>query len=556
MSKSFTKVLTICSLVLVVMAIIVASAICLTTTVSYKVTVDAVLRGIENLPDGANKEVVIKINGKEARKYNAQKGEKITIEYAGLDDYDYAGWMNGQYLETTELSTKLCAFEINADTKISMVFDAHKFYQFNVGYNSDATVTGGKIDVKVEGSDYYGSNGVYQVKDGSEFTVSYTTTGYDFVNWGSEEKTANPYKIESVWGPQTFNAKFNAIKYNVKYGEEAPVSLKYGETLKVLGDEYVESSTNGGYWKTFEGWQFNGKKHDKAVFDVAKENRDIALTANIKDQSQIEYTLKQNGTPLAIFRANQGLELNNENIDKIKGHNELVGFKVGAVEYALNAEKNNFVLEDNVYKNFSKVLADGAATDINVQAVWKLRDEYATTYTINVNTTYGEAGQFTINNEKLTIVKAPARKYYKLTGIKIGEAVLNLKADGKSFEDNDALYAAIAAAQKTEENVLTAEAVWDITVETTIAYGNGDTAKVDAADIDKEGSLVEFLNAVGISAPAKAISVVVYDTELKQEVTYVIENEKFDKCSISYLLDIYEAHTGKAGAEVTIKIII
>lgn len=552
MSKSFTKVLTICSLVLVVMAIIVASAICLTTTVSYKVTVDAILRGVENLPDGANKDVVIKINGKEGKTYNAQKGEKITVEYAGLDNYNFVGWMKGQYLETAELSDKACSFEINADTKVSVVFDAHKFYQFNVGHTSDTTVSGGKIDVKVEGTDFYGSNGVYQVKDGSEFKVSYTAVGYDFVNWGSADKTANPYVIEKVWGPQSLTAEFNAIRYNVKYGEQAqPVSMKYGDTLKAVADEYIISTELGNYWKTFEGWKIGNTKYDKAIFNVAKENRDITLTAHIEDQSQKTYNFKKNGTLLAEFSTKDGVVLNEDSLSKLQGHNEIVGFKIKGVSYALNEDKNNFVEKDDVYKNLTKVLADGMATDIAVEPVWELAAPYSETFTINVNTTYGENGQFTIHNEKLTIVKAPTRNYYKLTGIRIGGEVLDLTEDGKSFKDYDKLYQAIVAAEKTEENVLSAEATWENIVKPTLKLGNGDEYPVENnIELDKDGSLAEFLAANGIQVPGKAIIV------KTPEGNYQFNGDKFDKCSVADLLNAYKANGGEISAEITLEIII
>ncbi len=552
MSKSFTKVLTICSLVLVVMAIIVASAICLTTTVSYKVTVDAILRGVENLPDGANKDVVIKINGKEGKTYNAQKGEKITVEYTGLDNYNFIGWMKGQYLETAELSDKACSFEINADTKVSVVFDAHKFYQFNVGHTSDATVSGGKIDVKVEGTDFYGSNGVYQVKDGSEFKVSYTAVGYDFVNWGSADKTANPYVIEKVWGPQSLTAEFNAIRYNVKYGEQAqPVSMKYGDTLKAVADEYIISTELGNYWKTFEGWKIGNTKYDKAIFNVAKENRDITLTAHIEDQSQKTYSFKKDGTLLAEFSTKGGVVLNEDSLSKLQGHNEIVGFKVKGVSYALNEDKNNFVEKDDVYKNLTKVLADSTATDIAVEPVWELAAPYSETFTINVNTTYGENGQFTIHNEKLTIVKAPTRNYYKLTGIRIGGEALELAEDGNSFKNYDKLYQAIVAAEKTEENVLSAEAIWENTVKTTLKLGNGDEYTVENnVELDKEGSLAEFLAANGVQVPGRVIIV------KTPEGNYQFNGDKFDKCSVSDLLDAYKADGGEIGAEITLEIII
>lgn len=486
MSKSFTKILTICSLVLVILAVVVASAICLTTTVSYKVTVNAILNGIENLPAGANKDVTIKINGKETNKLNVQKGQKVTIE-CSAENYNYEGWTNGVYTEASQLSTEVCTFEVNADAKVSLVFDAHTFHQVTVGYAADETVTGGKVAFKATGDSFYGSNGSYLVKEGTNLTLSYEVAGYDFVNWGSEENKDATYVLENITEPVNVSANVSAIKYNVKYGAEAEaVSVKYGETLPVLEDKL-----NGKGYLTFEGWMLGEKKYEKATFDVAKDARDVTLVADFADQSQLQYSFKQGGNVVAIYNTETGLDLK---INTVNGSQELVGFRIKGFDGLLDESKTDF--NATTQRHVATLLAQENTTNISVEAIWELKPEYKTTWTINVAGGNGSNGQYTLTNGKLTVVTAPVRQYYRLLGVKLGGQEFALNANGTAFADYNALYAYIAQNYSASDPTIEAEADWELAVNATfkLPQAYGDVVEIENKKMAIETtSLLQFL---------------------------------------------------------------
>ena len=100
MSNKLTKILTYCTLVLVILAVVITTAICLTTALTYKVSVDVVIQNAATVSPDAN--VTVKVNGKElSTQYenqtlvaNVKRDSEATITFE-LTDYELVGLYNG-----------------------------------------------------------------------------------------------------------------------------------------------------------------------------------------------------------------------------------------------------------------------------------------------------------------------------------------------------------------------------------------------------------------------------------------------------------------------------
>ena len=147
MSKTLTKILTICGMCVVVVAAVVASAICATAAIGYEVAVDTVtlLNEQFNSPEG---KVKVKINGEYTDKLLVKKGEEATITFEAKD-FEFQGYYNGDKgsYEGTEVIVdengvvaETYKVVVNENMNFTAVFKASKFYKVNLAYNANQDI--------------------------------------------------------------------------------------------------------------------------------------------------------------------------------------------------------------------------------------------------------------------------------------------------------------------------------------------------------------------------------------------------------------------------------
>lgn len=444
MSNRLTKILTYCSLVLVILAVVITTAICLTTALSYKVKVDVVIQNVATVSPDAN--VTVNINGKEvSTQYenttitvDVQKDREATLTFS-LKDYEYVGLYNGTkdtYQGTESILAEpeefVYKFSISQDTNYTLVVDAAKFYQVNVAYIADkpvAEVEGGAISVVASGESVYAdkeTTNSYWAKEGTEVSISYVASEYEFTGWTNGENTSaeNVY-VFTANTDVTVSGNFEAyVYYNVDVKYEFDEEVAIGNIVVTANGQTVAQ----------DGIKLKVREGSNVTLGVVKATGyDFVGWTNVTENptsTTIQISVSDNASYVAEFNA-------------IK---YTVTFDDGSSEtYVYGAELKDGPAD--VYENgwkvfqgwsfngktYTEALFEGTAREVTVSAVYKVQSEIP--YTFNVSATdFSGAGTISYNTTTgLVMTNAPTRDYYNLVGIVINGT--EYRFDGNSFTD-------------------------------------------------------------------------------------------------------------------------
>lgn len=476
MSNKLTKILTYCSLVLVILAVVITTAICLTTALSYKVTVDVVIQNI--VPEEAtDANVTVNINGTEVSTQrenttltvNAQKDREVTITF-NMTDYNYVGLYNGTkdtyqgtdsiLAEPTEYVYK---FTVAQDTNYTLVVDAASFYQVSVGYNADKPVDeveGGAIAVTASGAGVYADGDTansYIVREGAEVSVSYEASEYTFTGWTNGDATSTDSVYTFVAnGNTTVTGNFEAYVYydvrvNYAFDEQAiggniavtangQEVTQEGITLKIRDGANVTLSVVSGTGYDFTGWTNVTDNATSATVNIAvSANAEYTANFNVI-KYDIEYVDGEESTTVQDVVYGSTLQAGPEDI-YANGWNKFLGWTLNGRTYtqAIFEGNNSKITLTASYRNQSEINYNFnvAATDFN------------TAGTISYNTSSG-----------LDLASAPTRNYYNLIGISINGTQYLFNEEKTGFVDAQNTIDRILVDQNA--STLTVTPIWEL----------------------------------------------------------------------------------------------
>lgn len=388
MSNKFVKILTICSLIILIPAIVVATAICLTASIAYKVSVDKVILSEAIHSPEAN--VTVKINGEECNSLYVKKDQEVVITFE-IKDYEFEGLFEGTkntYIGSKKLelnSENAYRFVVSEDTNLTAVFDASQFYKISLNYQADVapnTDLQRTIDLTATGESVYldpEEDGVYWAKANENVTISADSVGYNFDAWTYEtvgRKEENSFEILANENA-SYTANFSVIKFNLTYdnGTSSTVNdVVYGTPLQDLEDVYDQG------WEAFLGWEFNERIYTSATFDG--NVTDITLTPAYKYQKEITYTFNIEESEYAeagtvTYNTATGLDLSEA---PTRDFYNLVALIINGNRFDFDIENNGFADAQN---SIDRYLVDSDANTFNVTPVWEM-DFDSITFTQNV----------------------------------------------------------------------------------------------------------------------------------------------------------------------------
>lgn len=448
MSNKLTKILTYCSLVLVILAVVITTAICLTTALSYKVTVDVVIKNAATVSPDAN--VTVNINGKEvSTQYenttlvvDVQKDREATLTFS-LTDYEYIGLYNGTkdtYQGTESILAEpeefVYKFSISQDTNYTLVVDAAKFYQVNVGYTADKPVEeveGGAISVIASGDGVYENKEVensYWAREGTEVSISYVASEYEFTGWtnGESASTESAYTFTANTDATIIGSFKAFVYYYVDVNYQYDTKLEIGNILVTANGQEV--TQDGIKLKVRDGSNVTLSVENKTGYDFlgwtnVSEDLTSSETIQIPVTTNANYTARF--TPIMYtITFIDGADQNTNNY--IYG----APLKAGSSDSYENGWKvfQGWSFNGKIY---TEALFDGTAREITVSAIYKVQSEI--NYTFNVNATdFSGAGTISYNTATgLVMTNAPTRTFYNLVGIVING--IEYRFDGNSFTD-------------------------------------------------------------------------------------------------------------------------
>lgn len=404
MSKTLTKILTICGLCVVVIAAVVASAICATAAIGCYVSVDV----IENMnlnfnsPIGKTK---IKINGEETNKLLVKKGSEATITFE-TTDFEFKGYYigsEGNYTEEDLVKNQEGSivseykFVVDEETNLTAVFDASVFYKVNLGSRVDVVAgNGSSISLGIKGADVYKveNKNEYWVKKGGVIALDHSSIGYSLNKWfvgdyaDQVSTITTGLKIEEN---KEYTADFNAVKYNISYdGAAAVEDVVWGSALKSVDSTY-DASTG---WVAFAGWKYNNQKVEKAIFG---NDKDISLTSSYTKQSDKSYTLNLGKGEITYKTvADNRLDLTNA---QSKNYYTLAGinFTIGEANFVFDISGNNLVQVEGgkTLQDLDTALINENITTIVATPVYELN--FNIKFNVTVGETRYEDGSFVIS---------------------------------------------------------------------------------------------------------------------------------------------------------------
>ena len=387
MSNKFVKILTICSLIILIPAIVVATAICLTASIAYKVSVDKVILSEAIHSPEAN--VTVKINGEECNSLYVKKDQEVVVTFE-IKDYEFEGLFEGTkntYIESKKLelnSENAYRFVVTEDTNLTAVFDASQFYKISLNYQADVAPNADlqrTIDLTATGESVYldpEEDGVYWAKANEKVTISADSVGYNFNAWTYEttgRNEENSFEIKADKNA-SYTANFSVIKFNLTYNNNGTSStvnnVVYGTPLQDLEDVYDQG------WEAFLGWEFNERIYTSATFDSDVAN--ITLTPAYKYQKEITYTFNIEESEYAeagtvTYNTATGLDLSEA---PTRDFYNLVALIINGNRCEI--ENNDFADEQN---SIDRYLVDSDANTFNVTPVWEMVFD-SITFTQNV----------------------------------------------------------------------------------------------------------------------------------------------------------------------------
>lgn len=447
MSNKLTKILTYCTLVLVILAVVITTAICLTTALTYKVSVDVVIQNAATVSPDAN--VTVKVNGKElSTQYenqtlvaNVKRDSEATITFE-LTDYELVGLYNGSkasYQGSDSILEDAQEFvykaKISKDSNYTLVVDASQFEKITLGYVADKPVEdveGGAISLNATGESVYQdkeNKNIYWAKNGTDVTVSYSASEYDFAGWKQDQGTdyvsqAQEYKF-SASADTTITADFKAfVYYQIKVesaidqevaGGSVTVAVNDAETVKVRsGQEVILTASAVGY--NFAGWENEAQEaigNGSATYKFVP-TESMTYTANFTaKQFLVTYNYGSGSTEQVTLTYGEPLKSDVADVYE-KGWKVFQGWETAG-------------------KVYTAATFSGTAEEVELTAAYTVQSEID--YTINIDATdYSLQGSISYNTANgLVLDKQPSRNFYNLVGIKIGDKEYRFNDDATAF---------------------------------------------------------------------------------------------------------------------------
>lgn len=415
MSKTLTKILTICGLCVVVVAAVIASAVCATAAIGYNVTVDVVklLNEDFNSPDG---NVKIKINGEETNELLVKKGDEAIITFE-TTDFDFQGYFKGDkgtYVGTQpivdehESLVQVLKVVVTEDTDITAVFKAATFYKLTLASQTDSSLMEDRmISIGAIGASVYGdaeSTNVYWAKKGSRVELIHSEVGFVFNKWYDGDVSQNVERestVEVVENNKVYTADFSIInKYTVTIASAYDASADGGNisavangdktSITVWDGEKINLSTSAtGY--NFVNWTANGT----AIGTTQALEYEVTGNAEIKaNYNVIKYNISYDGAEAVSTVWGSALSSPASTYNASTGWKVFTGWKL-----------NGNPVEKAVF----------SGTDTNISLTGEYNVQSATTYTFataDKTITYK-----TVAENRLGLTNAPSKKYYTLVGI-------------------------------------------------------------------------------------------------------------------------------------------
>lgn len=433
MSKTLTKILTLCGLFVVVVAAVVASAVCATAAIGYEVSVDVVkiLNEDFNSPDGRIK---IKINGKETNELLVKKGKEATITFEATD-FEFQGFYKGGegtyeqediILDENESLITTYKFVVNEATELSAVFKADQFYNFSVDYQTNTTqITDGRyIHVWAENC-YVDSTDTdtYWVKKDGTAKLGHSEYGFKFDSW-YVGAVSDGVKREDA----TITVSESGKTYTANFSEIAKCTVS-------VAPSYDEAAMGGTISATVNGEQntvsdFSGVK---IYLTTSATGYDfVNWTANgtvIGTTPDLEYEIADN----AVIKANYTAIKYDISYDGAAAESVVWGSALKTVETSYTAENGWKVFTGWKYNGETVTQAkfDGTNRSIALNGEYFNQSSVTYMFTTEANViTYK-----TTDGDRLNKTLAPSKDYYNLTGITfvIGETNFEFAISGNNF---------------------------------------------------------------------------------------------------------------------------
>ena len=472
MSKRFLKILTICSLVLVIPAIVVASAICLTAALSFKVSVDTtIVNDIYNLAK------VEKIELDEGNSTWVKQGGNATITInTSAVNATYVGLYNGETkLEGVQSGNTITyTFAVENNMNLKAKYEADTFYEVTV--NSDPVneqIVVGATGVEGTIYDYSSKANTWLAKEGSTVTLTQKVNAkngmtYKFTGWTKEADGQDVDYAENTY-VATKNANFTghfteaqAKQLSIAHDIDQKLPNVADPEILVLGYE-KDATTNNynipegtevtikrgaheGY--KFLGWTVGGE--DKGVTDSIKVTVSDTTTVGAKFEA-IKYNITLNET---------------------KKENVLYGTELKSLFDAYDEKEGwttytEFKLDGKTYEHAKF----GEVTEVALTA--KVEKQSDTTY---------DFGNSTYNTKTGFVNKETSRTYKKLTGVIVGGTTYNLTNE-TTFAEKETLDTYL----KDNKGAVEVELVWDYVFNSlTVYYGEDsiDTTNPKFEDVE------------------------------------------------------------------------
>lgn len=369
MSKHLVKILTICTLVILLPLTVLGTALCVTEAMGCALTVLA--GGKEGNGLGTSSEVSIYIDNvkQEGEKVVVKKNTEVTVTYAGVG-YDFQGWYNGNYDEIKEDATAVntstsYTFTVRGNTTLTAVRDVKHYVISYAGLYDDGTA----VDLPTEERDYGQSLQPLAAKTGASFNGWYVAESTDVAGvMVANFAESGEYTLNPAWSEQmVISYKTTAGKViaqdrlsRTQYDAYSLIASTDERVTKVLSEDFK------GY--TFAGWvDANNLPINLANVGFDLNGLDVYLSV-----SRNEYTLNVQKSPVDTTKT----VLTYNVVDGFSAYNEtrdgydFVGLKVGDNVYTYDDTRKDYF---NGTDALSSALFAGDNNTIEAVATWESR---------------------------------------------------------------------------------------------------------------------------------------------------------------------------------------
>lgn len=356
MSKYLIKILSICAFVIVLPLAILGTALCVTETKSYTLSLYVKGEDRDNAP-------TLLIDGEEKNQITVQKNTTVTITFAS-DAYNFTAWYEG-----TDVTYETDKF-----------FSDERSVSFKLTSNLDLTAV---VNVKTYNVTYtgieYAFENPYQYKYGQELITKAELGNEAFKGWLFNGTTYTHATFEKS-GPVTLRADlgntvdvvyhFNNTTHAEKVFQEELAAHKFLDETSPL----LEGLVPAGYYATWVDG--SGKPVEEIVAGFEGKTLDlylknIAIVYNLKVTSPgkdvstptVDLTLTHNEEGKVVYSSNYASEVTR------KGY-AFVGLKYN--DEAVYAPSNgDYVYNGTKLSDVIMANANSETHDIELTAVWK-----------------------------------------------------------------------------------------------------------------------------------------------------------------------------------------